>query len=85
MHVTSELKVKLHHTRKAYAGVVSFTNQPLYSWGKEPQKSTNSIRAWTDILQSWRREKSLSLPGIKPWFLRHPAHSLVTATTYTEY
>jgi hypothetical protein len=26
----------------------------------------------------WRREKSLILPGSKPWFLNHPDYSPVT-------
>jgi len=52
----------------------------------EPPKSANAIGAWVEqkpFCEAGKDKNLLSLPGIKPSFLRHPAHSPVTTSPTT--
>jgi hypothetical protein len=70
--------------------VVSFTPQSFYSWWKNPWYPLDRRLGWSLNQWSghWAEEKNLSpLPVIKPWFLGHPAHSLVAImiANYTQH
>jgi hypothetical protein len=64
--------------------MVSFTPPAALPWGKEALVPTGyeAEGALKPVLTLWRREKSLTLPGIEPRILGRAARSLVAILSY---